>query len=96
MRISGVLVRVSYDIPELCSRLGVAFIAIHEMHQPSMNPKTFNAIHEIHQPSMNSKTFNAIRGMHQPSMNPKIFNAIHEIFIVIASPHISFFILDEA
>jgi hypothetical protein len=40
MRVGGAVVGVSYDTLELCSRLGIAFDAIHEMHQPSMNLKT--------------------------------------------------------
>jgi hypothetical protein len=32
VRMSGVVVGVSYDTPELHSSLGVAFNAIHEMH----------------------------------------------------------------
>jgi hypothetical protein len=41
VRIGGVVVGVSYGTPELHSRLGVAFNAIHEMHQSSMNLKTY-------------------------------------------------------
>jgi hypothetical protein len=38
--IGGAIVGVSYGSPEFRSRLGVAFNAIHRMHQPSMNLKT--------------------------------------------------------
>jgi hypothetical protein len=39
MRVGGAVVGVSYDTLELCSRLGIAFDAIHEIYQPSMNLK---------------------------------------------------------
>jgi hypothetical protein len=38
--IGGSVVGVSYGTPELHSRFGVAFNAIHGMYQPSMNLKT--------------------------------------------------------
>jgi hypothetical protein len=41
MRIGGAVVEVSYDTPELYSRLGVAFNTIHGMHQPSMDLKIY-------------------------------------------------------
>jgi hypothetical protein len=40
MRISGDVVGVSYDTPELHSRLDIAFNAIHGIHQSNMNLKT--------------------------------------------------------
>jgi hypothetical protein len=40
VRLSGIVVGVSYVTPELHSRFGVAFNAIYGMHQPSMNLKT--------------------------------------------------------
>jgi hypothetical protein len=40
VRLSGAVIGVSCGTLELCSRLGVAFNAIHRMHQPSMNMKT--------------------------------------------------------
>jgi hypothetical protein len=39
--IDGAVVGVNYDTPEFRSRLGIAFNAIHGMHQPSMNLKTY-------------------------------------------------------
>jgi hypothetical protein len=39
--ISSAVIGVSYGTPELSSRLGVAFNAIHEMHQPSIKLKTY-------------------------------------------------------
>jgi hypothetical protein len=41
VRVGGAVVEVSYDTPELRSRLDIAFNAIHGMHQPSMNLKTY-------------------------------------------------------
>jgi hypothetical protein len=41
MQISGDVVGVSYGSWEPHSRLGVAFNAIHRMHQPSMNLKSY-------------------------------------------------------
>jgi hypothetical protein len=41
VRIGGVVIGVSYDTPELHSRLGVAVNAIHGMHQPSINLKNY-------------------------------------------------------
>jgi hypothetical protein len=41
MWIGGAVVGVRYGTPELHFRLDVAFNAIHEMHQPSMNLKTY-------------------------------------------------------
>jgi hypothetical protein len=41
MWIGGAIVGVSYGTSELHSRLGVAFNAIHGMHQPSMNLKNY-------------------------------------------------------
>jgi hypothetical protein len=40
VRVSGAIVGVSYDTPELRSRLDVGFNAIHIMHQSNMNLKT--------------------------------------------------------
>jgi hypothetical protein len=40
VRLGGAVVGVSYVTSELRSRLDIAFNAIHEMHQPSMNLKT--------------------------------------------------------
>jgi hypothetical protein len=37
----GAIVGVSYDTPELQSKLVVVFNAIHGMHQPGMNLKTY-------------------------------------------------------
>jgi hypothetical protein len=39
VHVSGAVIGVSYDTPELRSRLLVAFDTIHRMHQPSMNMK---------------------------------------------------------
>jgi hypothetical protein len=39
--IGGTVVGVSYDIPQLRSRLGVDFNAVYTMHQPNMNLKTY-------------------------------------------------------
>jgi hypothetical protein len=39
VRLGGAVVDVTYDTPELYSRIGVAFNAIHIMHQPNMNQK---------------------------------------------------------
>jgi hypothetical protein len=39
VHISVVVIGVSYDTLELLFRLGIAFNAIHRMHQPSMNLK---------------------------------------------------------
>jgi hypothetical protein len=39
VRVGGAVVGVSYDTPELYSKLDVALNAIHRMHQPSMNLK---------------------------------------------------------
>jgi hypothetical protein len=39
VHVNGVVVYVSYDTIELCSRLSVAFNAIHGTHQSSMNLK---------------------------------------------------------
>jgi hypothetical protein len=41
VRIGGAVIGVSYDTLELHSRLGIAFNAIHEMHQSSMNLKNY-------------------------------------------------------
>jgi hypothetical protein len=38
---NGAVVGVSYGTPKLYSRLDVTFNAIHRMHQPSMNMKTY-------------------------------------------------------
>jgi hypothetical protein len=40
VHVDGVVVGVSYDTPELCSRLDVAVNTIHRMYQSSMNLKT--------------------------------------------------------
>jgi hypothetical protein len=39
VNIGGAIVGVNYETPNLRARFGVAFNAIHGMHQPSMNPK---------------------------------------------------------
>jgi hypothetical protein len=39
VNIGGVVVGLIYGIPKLHVRFGVAFNAIHGMHQPSMNLK---------------------------------------------------------
>jgi hypothetical protein len=41
VRLGGVVVGVNYDTPELRSRIDVTFNAIHEMHQSSINMKTY-------------------------------------------------------
>jgi hypothetical protein len=41
MQISGPVVEVNYDTPELLSRLDIAFNTIHKMHQLSINLKTY-------------------------------------------------------
>jgi hypothetical protein len=40
MRVSGAVVGVSYGTSTLCSRLSVAFNAIHRMHESGINLKT--------------------------------------------------------
>jgi hypothetical protein len=41
VQISGAVVGVSYDTSKFYSKLDVAFNAIHGIHQPNMNLKTY-------------------------------------------------------
>jgi hypothetical protein len=41
VQIGGAVIGVGYGTPELHFRLGIAFNAINEMHQPSMNLKIY-------------------------------------------------------